>query len=146
MVTRSVAHRVHGGSARWKSCVQYLNAWPQLPQKANLDEEERHALIQLVRLAPDETIYSDRLTELGGAPEETVEGALVTLEPSASEIPSFENFSFTGMEMETSDEGGQAQSEPAGEFEWNTVSDQAPSDPSASFADLNEALDNSAAS
>ena len=79
--------RVHWWQRDMEKLRAVLERLAEAAQTANLDEEERYALIQLVRLAPAEQIYSDRLTELGGAPEETVEGALVSLEPSASEVP-----------------------------------------------------------
>lgn len=135
--------RVHWWQRDMEKLRSVLERLAEAAQTASLDEDERYALIQLVRLAPGERIYADRLTELGGALDETVEGELVNLENPVTEIPSFENFSFAGTEMETSAEDGQARSEPAGEFEWNAISEQALSDPNASFADLNEALDDS---
>jgi tetratricopeptide (TPR) repeat protein len=95
-------------------------------EAAQLPDEERYALTQLVRLAPDEQRYMDRLTLLGGLQEESADD--FTPAPVANEVPQFETFA----------------TEPAALAEEpQTVSfEPAPTptftDPSASFADLSE--------
>ncbi|HKZ78237.1 MAG TPA: tetratricopeptide repeat protein [Pyrinomonadaceae bacterium] len=109
-------------------------------QNADLPDQERYALTQLVRLAPDEQRYIDRLNELGGLQEELIEEVPVTLEPEAAEVPSFESFAaagaegHAGLEFETNE----AVEDAVSEFEWNSVAEATISDPNASFADLNE--------
>jgi len=94
-------------------------------QAAEMVEDERYALTQLTRLAPDQSQYFDRLRELGGPTEVT-----------SSETPSdFQIVGQAGSPFESSpaEEAGP----PAEEFEWNSVA-EAPADPSASFADLDQ--------
>ena len=103
-------------------------------ETAGLDDDERYALTQLMRLAPDEPRYVERLTALGGYVDESSDDINFASDPSSSEVPSFESFAII------SDESSPATSEAtvADQFEWNSVSDEAVADPSASFADLNE--------
>lgn len=107
-----------------------LERLAEAAEAANLPDEERYALTQLVRLAPDEQHFLDRLNLLGGYLEETVEGAHILDEPAV--VPSFDTFEITG---ETSGETKAASLE----FEWNSVAEETPSQAGVSFADLNEA-------
>ena len=109
-------------------------------EASELVDEERYALTQLVRLAPDEQRYLDRLNLLGGLPEETPEDFSRPEEP-ASDVPEFETFAV----VEDQDELEQPVAQMSDEFETNaaefeTNAGGAPtfSDPTASFADLNE--------
>jgi tetratricopeptide (TPR) repeat protein len=105
-------------------------------QTAELIEDERYALTQLVRLAPDEPSYLERLHALGGAPEEIVEEPIeepmATSDLSAGDVPSFETFAVV------TDAGDESQFQ--SEFETNSVEEPTFADPSASFADLNESV------
>lgn len=108
-------------------------------EAAGLEDEERGALSQLMRLAPEETRYRERLQQLGGFAGET-ESQEADIETVEEEVPTFE--SFISMNEETAPS---APAEAATQFEWNAVSDSQPadsqpaaSDPSASFADLND--------
>lgn len=107
-----------------------LERLAEAAEAAGLPDEERYALTQLVRLAPDEQHFLDRLNLLGGYLEETVEGAHILDEPAV--VPSFDTFEITG---ETSGETKAASLE----FEWNSVAEETPSQAGVSFADLNEA-------
>jgi tetratricopeptide (TPR) repeat protein len=102
-------------------------------EASGLEEEERYALTQLVRLAPDEQKYLDRLDALGGLQEDAADEPALPQENSLAEVPQFENFASVAPEASVQEE----------QFEWATVSQEAISDPSASFADLNEPLDHS---
>ena len=99
-------------------------------QAAELPDEERYALTQLVRLAPDDQRYLERLNVLGGIQEETVDD----LPPMRDDVPQFETFETLGStEPEAVDTSSTAdiplgQTEPVEAF----------SDPSASFADLGD--------
>ncbi|HEY8409907.1 MAG TPA: tetratricopeptide repeat protein, partial [Pyrinomonadaceae bacterium] len=100
-------------------------------EASELVDEERYALTQLVRLAPDEQRYLDRLNLLGGLQDEAPEEFLQREEPS-SDVPEFETFAVVEDEEEV---------QPAqitDEFETNAADEPAFSDPTASFADLNE--------
>ena len=99
-------------------------------QTAELVEDERYALTQLVRLAPDEQRYLERLHALGGVPEETVEEPMATADFSTEDVPSFETFAVI------SDAGEESQFQT--DFETNSLAEPSFADPSASFADLNE--------
>jgi tetratricopeptide (TPR) repeat protein len=112
-----------------------LERLAEAAEAVGLDQDERYALTQLVRLAPDEQRYAERLAALGGAAEEAVEEVAFALEPSVSDVPSFESFGAGVL-----DEGSTAATDEtaqADQFEWNSVSEKAP-DPSSSFADLND--------
>lgn len=93
-------------------------------QAAEMLEDERYALTQLTRLAPDQSQYFDRLRELGGPTE-----------PASSETPS--DFQIVGETVSPFADSPTGEAPPVEEFEWNSVA-EAPTDPSASFADLGE--------
>jgi tetratricopeptide (TPR) repeat protein len=101
-------------------------------EHAGLVEDERYALTQLVRLAPDERRFSERLEALGGSLEET-EAAEVMSAQLIAEPSEFDVFGTVENVDETS--GAEVVAE---EFVWNAVSDETIHDPNASFADLNE--------
>ncbi len=101
-------------------------------EASELVDEERYALTQLVRLAPDEQRYLDRLNLLGGLQEETVEDFAPLPEPE-SDVPQFETFAVVQDEDEIAPAAPVAA---ADEFETNAAATF--SDPTSSFADLNE--------
>jgi tetratricopeptide (TPR) repeat protein len=106
-----------------------LERLAEAAEASQLVDEERYALTQLVRLAPDEPKYLERLNELGGLQEESADDFSVA-EPSAG-VPEFETFAVI------SDDHATIAEDPAA-FE----TDEAPafSDPTSSFADLNESF------
>src|ERR1051326_3371670 len=114
-------------------------------EASELVDEERYALTQLVRLAPDEQRYLDRLNLLGGLPDESPEEDFSRPEQPpepTGDVPEFETFAV----VEDQDELQQPVAHVADEFETNAADsfemNDAPaatfSDPTASFADLNE--------
>ncbi len=105
-------------------------------ETAGLEDDERYALTQLVRLAPDEPRFLERLTELGGFVDEISEEAELATPPADSEVPSFDSFEIMG--GPSPDVEAAAPVATGDEFEWNSVSEESVPDPSASFADLNE--------
>jgi tetratricopeptide (TPR) repeat protein len=136
--------RVHWWQRDMEKLRSALERLAEAAEAAGLADEERYALVQLVRLAPDEQTYSDRLAALGGVPDDMVAGPASNLETALSQIPSFESFPerHSGWDQLSQDSG--VGSEQPLEFEWNTVAEQAPLDPSSSFADLNETVADSA--
>src|SRR6185503_4771286 len=100
-------------------------------EASELIDEERYALTQLVRLAPDEQRYLDRLNLLGGLQEETAEDFAPLPEPE-SDVPQFENFAV----VQDEDEVAPAAPVVGDEFETNAAATF--SDPNSSFADLSE--------
>jgi len=113
-----------------------LERLAEAAEAAGLKDDERYALTQLVRLAPDEQKFLDRLNELGGLQDENPEETLI---PSVgfAEVPQFEAFS---------DTADQEPAESKDRFEWEVVTAETHHDPSASFAELNENYDHSTVS
>ncbi|HVF49929.1 MAG TPA: tetratricopeptide repeat protein [Pyrinomonadaceae bacterium] len=128
-----------------------------------LEDEEREALTQLVRLAPLEFRYRERLEALGGAVETFDEQSSTEFSGATGnsggggdnndEIPTFESFMLPDepFALPAGEASAPASTTPetdaASQFEWNTVEPPAPAyqaDASASFADLNDDLTNSA--
>lgn len=101
-------------------------------EHAGLVEDERYALTQLVRLAPEELRFNERLQALGGSLEEIDDAEVM----SAQLIAESSEFDVFGT-VETVDETPAAEVV-AEEFVWNSVSEETVHDPSSSFADLNE--------
>src|ERR1051326_1443754 len=87
------------------------------------------SLTQLVRLAPDEQRYLERLNLLGGLQEETADDFSAPPEPE-SDVPQFETFAVV------EDEDGLAPTAAAVTFEeFETNAAAAFADPAMSFAD-----------
>jgi tetratricopeptide (TPR) repeat protein len=124
-----------------------LERLAEAARKGGLVDEERNAVAQLARLVPDNQYYYDRLHELGDAPVEALYANESIFEPSGQELPPFESFvSSNGARASTADSDSMTDAPPTGEFaefEWNSVAadepavEVKPTDPSASFADLN---------
>lgn len=70
----------------WQRDVDNLKAslerMAEAAEAAGVVDEERYALTQLTRLAPEHTAYADRLQELGGATEEAAAEVLPDFEPT----------------------------------------------------------------
>jgi tetratricopeptide (TPR) repeat protein len=115
-----------------------LERFTEAAQAAGLEDEERQALANLVRLAPEEPRFLDRLKELGGSLDE-VDNRSAFSSGDTQDVPTFESFISI-----TEDEAAAPVEEPA-QFEWNAVTPPA-ADPSASFADLNDSWAGSQAS
>lgn len=113
-----------------------LDRLAEAAEAAGQAEDGRYALTQLARLVPDERRYAERLLELGGAQEEEpIDHSLSLPDANATDVPSFESFAIV------KDEEVPGCEAKADEFEFNSVATEAISDPSASFADLNEDLE-----
>lgn len=131
--------RIHWWQRDMEKLRSSLERLVEAAQAAGLEEDERYALTQLVRLSPEDRQYDQRLSVLGGFQEDLVEEPQGAVESEISEPPpTFESFAIVSeetaeVEVPTGAEGG--------EFEWNSVAATTPSDPSASFADLSEVTD-----
>ena len=126
--------RIHWWQRDMEKLRAALERLAEAAEAAGLAEEERYALTQLVRLAPDEQRYLERLNMLGGVLEEVSDEQRLD-NPALQAVPSFEGFAIIG-ETETA-----TANVPAGgdsEFEWNSVAEETTSHPEVSFADLNE--------
>jgi len=125
--------RIHWWQRDMDALRSSLERLAESAEASELVDEERYALTQLVRLAPDEQRYLDRLNLLGGLQEETAEdfAAMPESESGESDVPQFETFAV----VEDEDQVAPVISD---EFETNAAPDSTFSDPTASFADLNE--------
>jgi tetratricopeptide (TPR) repeat protein len=130
--------RIHWWQRDMEKLRAALERLAEAAQAADLIDEERYALVQLVRLAPDENRYLERLELLGGTQEEAMGSIAFPPDSVAADVPSYETFAVVP-EHEVSTE---AQFE--NEFESNSVAEPAFTDPSASFAELSDSLTDSA--
>ncbi len=129
--------RIHWWQRDMDALRSSLERLAESAEASELVDEERYALTQLVRLAPDEQRYLDRLNLLGGlqedtedlsAPAETIETEVPQFD---SDVPEFETFAVV-------EEQERITPVAVDEFETNEVSGSTFADPTASFADLNE--------
>ena len=126
--------RIHWWQRDMDALRSVLERLAESAEASELVDEERYALTQLVRLAPDEQRYLERLNLLGGLQEETAEDFSTEPADGASEVPEFETFA-----MVQEEEIPQAAAVAADEFETNAAPPvSAFSDPTASFAELND--------
>src|SRR5688572_14926784 len=135
--------RIHWWQRDMDALRSALERLAESAEASELIDEERYALTQLVRLAPDEQRYLDRLNLLGGLQEETADDLSAmpgTEREPTGDVPEFETFAV----VEDEDEIAETAFEVA-EFETNEApgssfetSGATFSDPTASFADLND--------
>jgi tetratricopeptide (TPR) repeat protein len=136
--------RIHWWQRDMDALRSSLERLAESAEASELIDEERYALTQLVRLAPDEQRYLDRLNLLGGLPEETPDDfSHAAEEPADGDVPEFETFAVVQEQDEVEPAAVQLTDEfetnAADEFELNSGDAAATfADPTASFADLNE--------
>jgi tetratricopeptide (TPR) repeat protein len=126
--------RIHWWQRDMEKLRAVLERLAESAEAAGLVEDERYALTQLIRLAPDEQRYLDRLNTLGGVLED-IEGESMKGDPALEAVPSFEGFAIVG---ETEPGVLNAPAGGSSEFEWNSVAEESPARAEISFADLNE--------
>jgi tetratricopeptide (TPR) repeat protein len=124
--------RIHWWQRDMEKLRAALERLAEAAEAAGLAEDERYALTQLVRLAPDEQRYLDRLNLIGGFLEDSADGTSMSDDPSLATVPSYEGFAIVGEPEPEVPAGGTS------EFEWNSVAEEPPSHAAVSFADLNE--------
>lgn len=127
--------RIHWWQRDTEKLRSVLERLAESAEAGGMIEDERYALTQLVRLAPDEARYAERLKTIGGALDEGFEPYL-SHDLAADPVPSFDNFEIIGETTATTD------TEVSGvtsEFEWNSVANA--NSTNISFADLNEVDD-----
>ncbi len=127
--------RIHWWQRDMEKLRATLERLAEAAEAAGLAEDERYALTQLVRLAPDEQGYVDRLNMLGGSLEEGVDATSMLDDVSSAGVPSFESFAIVG---ETDPGIQEVVTGEASEFEWNSVVEEPAPRAEVSFADLNE--------
>lgn len=123
--------RIHWWQRDTEKLRSVLERLAESAEAAGIVEEERYALTQLVRLAPDEKHYAERLQTIGGALDEGSE-AHFSEDLAGEVVPSFESFAIVDETTAVEDDNSAA----APEFEWNSVADS--NSTNISFADLNE--------
>jgi tetratricopeptide (TPR) repeat protein len=123
--------RVHWWQRDMEALRAALERLAEAAEAGGHIEDERYALTQLVRLAPDEQKFVDRLNEIGGVQQEAAEAPMLSPD-SFEQVPEFETFAVTTEEPEAIVPDKKEQ------FEWEVVSAEGHTDPSASFADLSE--------
>jgi tetratricopeptide (TPR) repeat protein len=107
--------RVHWWSRDMDHLKSALERMAEAAQAAALVDEERYALTQLTRLAP-EPAYLERLNELGGAEESAASEALPEIEAVTAPAPSPTD-EFVQNSEEISSPGEETS------FEWNPVTE-----------------------
>jgi tetratricopeptide (TPR) repeat protein len=128
--------RIHWWQRDMDALHASLERLAESAEASELVDEERYALTQLVRLAPDEPRYLDRLNLLGGFQDDAPEDFPRPQEQSSDDVPEFETFAVVQDETEQPAAPISAEFETFETFESNAGSTF--SDPTASFADLNE--------
>jgi tetratricopeptide (TPR) repeat protein len=128
--------RVHWWQRDMDTLRSTLERLAEASEAAGLLDDERYALTQLIRLAPDEPRYLERLNVIGGFSEEMAEASQVIEEPSPAAVPTFEGFDIVTDAAAEID--APVSESTTAEFEWNSVAQEGVTDPGASFADLNE--------
>ncbi|MFN2530395.1 MAG: tetratricopeptide repeat protein [Pyrinomonadaceae bacterium] len=124
--------RIHWWQRDMDALRATLERLAEAAEAMELVEDERYALTQLVRLAPDEKRYLKRLDEVGGLQDEAVDDFTISETPS-SDVPEFETFSIVNENVDTAP----AMAAQSAEFVSNSAT-EAFLDPTTSFADLNE--------
>lgn len=124
--------RIHWWQRDTEKLRSVLERLAESAEAGGTIEDERYALTQLIRLAPDEPRYAQRLQTIGGALDENVEPHQSD-DLAADVVPTFESFEIVDESSATSDEDATGA---APEFEWNSVA--ANNSTNISFADLNE--------
>lgn len=127
--------RIHWWQRDMDSLRGVLERLAESAEAAGLADDERYALTQLVRLAPEEQRYLDRLNKLGGVLEGVADVEQLHSDPALRAVPSFEGFA---IEAETEPGSFHAPAAEASEFEWNSVAEEGTAPAGVSFADLNE--------
>ncbi|HEY2961230.1 MAG TPA: tetratricopeptide repeat protein [Pyrinomonadaceae bacterium] len=126
--------RIHWWQRDMDALRSALERLAESAEASELVDEERYALTQLVRLAPDEPRYIERLNLLGGSQDDPPDDFPRREEEPSSDVPEFETFAV----VQEQDEIEQPVASTSDEFETNAAAGSTFSDPTASFADLNE--------
>lgn len=105
--------RVHWWQRDAENLRAALDRMAEAAQAAGLTEDERYALTQLTRLAPEDAAYAARLKKLGGAAEEAAAEVL----PDFGESAHGETAIVNEFVIETEERAADTEDE----LEWNTV-------------------------
>jgi tetratricopeptide (TPR) repeat protein len=137
--------RIHAWRRDDENLRGVLERLLEAAEASDFVQDQRYALEQLVRIAPDQTNYIDRLQALGGTQLLGASQEESWPEPSGTEVevPTFESFTFNNQESALESEPASVPETPDGfgMFEGNGP---ATANSSFSFADLNEWTDEGA--
>ena len=125
--------RIHWWQRDMDALRATLERMAESAEASGLVDDERYALTQLVRQAPEETRYLERLNEIGGLQEEAVEDFSTAPDISSTEVPDFDSFSIISQPATDKQEPATM----ALEFESNQADSLAASK-ETSFAELND--------
>jgi tetratricopeptide (TPR) repeat protein len=123
--------RAHWWQRDMENLKAALERLAEAAQAAGLEKDERYALTQLTRLAPELTHYVERLNELGGAEEDAAAEVLPDFEPAASahvesaDHEAASDYEATSPYEAASDVQDDSLADGETEFEWNSVADMA---------------------
>jgi tetratricopeptide (TPR) repeat protein len=138
--------RIHAWRRDDENLRGVLERLLEAAEASDFAQDQRYALEQLVRIAPDQTNYIDRLQALGGTQLLGTSQDESWAEASGTEVevPTFESFTLTNQESALEAEPATVSEAPNGftMFEGNGLA-PAPNS-SFSFADLNEWTDEGA--
>lgn len=109
--------RVHWWQRDVENLRAALDRMAEAAEAAGLADDERYALTQLTRLAPEQTSYAERLQQLGGATEEAAAELLPEFEPAIEGTPESADTAFFN-EFAINSEETSAQVENT--FEWDS--------------------------
>jgi tetratricopeptide (TPR) repeat protein len=96
-----------------------LDRLAEAAEAAGLAEDERYALTQLTRLAPEDTAYAERLQQLGGAAEEAAGEELPTFEASPEGAQKSTEFDFNEFSIPKEETSSPVENT----FEWDSASE-----------------------
>jgi tetratricopeptide (TPR) repeat protein len=130
--------RIHWWQRDMEKLRSTLERLAESAEASGFTDDERYALTQLVRLAPEEQHYLDRLNSLGGFLEDVSEATSIMDDPSLGGVPAFESFAIVEEAGQSTSEAEVWETGTADQFEWNSVADAVANDANSSFADLNE--------
>jgi tetratricopeptide (TPR) repeat protein len=111
--------RVHWWQRDVESLRGALERMAEAAEAAGLPDDERYALTQLTRLAPEQEDFAARLELLGGATEEAASEVLPEAETAQANEPAAPGFGEFVIETE------HPHTEDDNTFDWNAVSDEA---------------------
>jgi tetratricopeptide (TPR) repeat protein len=137
--------RIHAWRRDDENLRGVLERLLEAAEASDFIQDQRYALEQLVRIAPEQTTYIDRLQALGGTQLLGTSQEESWSEPSGTEVevPTFESFTHTNQENAMEAEPASVSESPKG-FGMFEENGPAPANSSFSFADLNEWTDEGA--
>jgi tetratricopeptide (TPR) repeat protein len=111
--------RVHWWQRDVENLRAALDRMAEAAEAAGLADDERYALTQLTRLAPEDAAYAERLQQLGGVAVEAAAEELPSFEAPAEDAPESTEFGFNEFAFANEKTSSQVENT----FDWNSESD-----------------------